>query len=199
MILAIPVAVGILGGLGRAFSRGERWALPEIRAAWLVILAFIPQWLVFQLEATREQIPDGVAAGIFMVSQVLLLIFAWFNRREPWFWLLGLGVMMNFLVIFSNGGFMPISPETVKSLLPQGCNGWEVGQRLGTGKDIVLAASDTRLWILSDRFLTPDWLPYRVAFSMGDILIACGTVGLLLAGRSVSREILYPKEGSNGK
>ncbi len=75
---------------------------------------------------------------------------------------------------------MPISPETVMRVYPDVPRElWQVGERLGNGKDIVLLPSETRFWFLSDRFLLPGWLNYRVAFSLGDILIALGAFWLL--------------------
>jgi hypothetical protein len=35
------------------------------------------------------------------------------------------------------------------------------------------------LWWLSDRFLVPQWSPYRVTFSLGDIFISLGAFWLL--------------------
>jgi hypothetical protein len=88
---------------------------------------------------------------------------------------LGLGLTLNLLVISLNGGLMPISPEMVGrfELRP---DSWEIGSRLGSGKDIVLPIAETRLWILSDRFFLPmpSWAAYPVAFSLGDVLIAIG-------------------------
>ncbi len=75
---------------------------------------------------------------------------------------------------------MPISPETIQRLLPNAlAELLQTGQRLGTGKDIVLNEKDTILPFLSDRFVTPTWLNYPVAFSLGDILISIGVIWLL--------------------
>jgi hypothetical protein len=88
-------------------------------------------------------------------------------------------------VIVLNGGFMPISPETVSSITSGGSiDALEVGQRFSNSKDIILPATEMRLGILSDRFLLPEWGPYRVAFSLGDVLIGLGAFTLMwsLAG-----------------
>jgi len=110
----------------------------------------------------------------------LLLVFCWANRERAGFWALGLGLLLNFLVISLNGGLMPISPETLERRSPNAPAGsWQLGERLGHDKDIVLLESETRLRWLSDRFVTPAQFPYHVAFSVGDVLIAFGAFLLL--------------------
>jgi hypothetical protein len=176
MILLLAVVAGIIAGLARA-SRGQRQLQPlGLQHGWLVIVAFIPQLIAFQLPFTSANIPDDVARVALVSSQAVLIAFAWLNRKAPGFWALGLGLLLNFTVIVLNGGLMPISPEIIAHFGVDASSGlYQVGERLGNEKDILLPISETRLWWLSDRFVPPTWIPYRVAFSIGDIFIGVGS------------------------
>lgn len=180
MILLAAIIAGLIAGLIRAKYGRRPYQPHHLQYAWLVLVALIPQWLVFNFEPTRGALANEVASGFLVLSQLILLVFAWANRKSTGFWLLGLGLILNLAVIFTNGGFMPISPETVKWLVPDAPPGsWTIGERLGTGKDIVLPIEETTLYFLSDRLRSPDVFGYRVAFSIGDIFIALGAFGLL--------------------
>lgn len=180
MILLAAVIAGLTLGLIRAKIGNRSYRPFPFQWGWMVVVALILQWLAFGFPLTSAICPDEVASISLVLSQFILLIFAWFNRKVPGFWLLTSGLALNLLVISINGGFMPISPETVQWLRGDSATaGWVVGERLGTGKDIVLPVEQTKLEFLSDRFRTPDSPYYRVAFSAGDVFIALGAFWLL--------------------
>jgi heme/copper-type cytochrome/quinol oxidase subunit 4 len=180
LILLIALVAGLVAGWLRASWNKRAFQSIHLKFWWLVILAFVPQLVAFQWKVTSASLSVTWAAVALVSSQVLLLIFVWFNRRDPRVWILGSGLLLNLMVILLNGGLMPISPDTVQKLIPNAPAGsWQIGARLGTGKDIVLPILNTRLWFLSDHFLLPAGLHYQVAFSLGDVLIAIGAFWLL--------------------
>ncbi len=187
MILVYGVGIGLVAGLLRAWLAGHPYELPGVRLGWLAAVAFVPQLLAFMLPVTRNLFPDYLAAAALVFSQALLLTFVWANRKHPGFWLLGIGLGLNLLVIVANGGLMPISPEILSEIAPKAPpEAMTVGQRFTASKDIILPVGHTRFWFLSDRFITPYLFPYRVAFSFGDILIGLGALRFLF-GRGGSK------------
>ncbi len=180
MILLFALAAGLLVGLAWARWRGHPYQAPELQYLWLVFVAFLPQFVVIYLPITRETFPEWLVAGWLLASQILLLGFAWLNRRIPGMSILICGVALNLAVMAANSGFMPISPQTASRLVSEErLLDIQTGSRIGA-KDILLRPQDTRFEWLADRFLPPAWFPYQVAFSLGDVFIALGAFWLLV-------------------
>lgn len=179
MILWLGLGAGLAVGLGMSKWRGRPYRYPVLSHIWLIFVGFLPQLLVIYLGNNRVPVSDGLAALSIVTSQLILLVFAWLNRKLWGMPLLITGLILNLAVILANGGFMPISPNTAEQVIgAERLASFEIGSRIGY-KDILLPATKTQLEWLADRFLPPAWLPYQVAFSLGDIFIAFGAFGIL--------------------
>ena len=175
MVLLLAILAGLLAGLVLARWRGHAYQAPKLQHLWLVFVAFLPQAIFTYL----PNLPNGWVAACLLGSQILLLGFAWLNRTIPGMPTLLAGAALNFLVMAVNGGFMPVSPQTVSRLVSeQRLLDFQLGSRIGV-KDILLLPQDTRFEWLADRILPPAWFPFQAAFSLGDIFIALGVFWML--------------------
>lgn len=185
-LLLVTIGVGFTAAVLRAQRGRRRLSPPHLHGASLVPAVFIPQGLAFYLPRLWPQSHSLTAMGLVM-SQLGLLAFVWRNRGQTGMRLLGLGLVLNLLVITLNGGWMPISPETLSELVLDADPQEWLNRRLGTSKDIVLPETETRLPWLSDRFILDVQGPCRVAFSIGDVGVALGALQFTWAmGRKVN-------------
>lgn len=188
MILLLAIVIGLLATIIRARLNNRTLILPPFRWEWLVFASVIPQVFVFYIPAIGQWVPEWTIPYIQILSMVGLLIFTVVNLSKPGLWALGLGLLSNFIVIALNGGWMPIHPQTLKRMIPlQPIEVWEIGTRLGFTKDRIMAYEETNLVFLSDIFTLPQWIPYKVAFSIGDVFISIGVVILLWSLSSKTR------------
>jgi len=180
MILILAIVIGLSATIFRARLKNRTLKLPKFNLEWLVFLSVIPQVFAFYIPSVGRWIPESVIPYLQISTMLGLVIFTAANLAYSGFWYLGLGLLSNFLVISFNGGWMPILPETLYRMVPsKPVEAWEAGTRLGLTKDRILTLDDTKLALLSDRFTVPDWISYKVAFSLGDVLISIGIVVLL--------------------
>jgi hypothetical protein len=182
MILAVAVVLGLIVSLARYRTRAiDRIAGLPLRSAWLALLALVLQYPLLRAPfgETQQVVLQQV---LFLLSHLLLIIFVWRNRTMVGIQILGLGVIWNLAAILANGGFMPISAETLVQINPGSTlEQWPAGMHYGYSKDIILARQETNLWLLSDILVLPPPFPWPAAFSLGDILLAMG-IGVLLQG-----------------
>ena len=153
-MLLVPLLGGRLSGLSRIELRGGRLLAG---ALGLQVLAFtvFPTW------------PHALLVVMHAASYALAGVFVWVNRPLPGLLLLASGGALNALAIAANGGQMPASEAAVRQVgLPV-----DVDHFVNSG---VLA--EPRLLVLGDVFASPDWLPLRNVYSVGDLLLLAGAV-----------------------
>ncbi len=188
MLLLVALVAGLLVGLGWAGWQHRPYQAPALRSTWLAFAAFFPQLVVAYLPATRHLLIDWLASIVLLISLTLFSVFAWRNRHLSGMPVLLTGLALNLIVIVANGGWMPINPQTASRLTGNDVLGvMSLGSRFGQ-KDILLLSQNTHFEFLADRFFLPDWIPYKVAFSLGDVLVSLG-IFWLLAHPSIKAKI----------
>lgn len=115
---------------------------------------------------------DAPRRILIVCSYLLLLLFVAANRRRPGLVILGLGLFLNLLPIFANGGLMPVTPETLDRAHISRAD-VQPGDWIRNSKDVLKQREDAHLWFLSDRLVWADLPGFRV-FSIGDLFIAGG-------------------------
>jgi hypothetical protein len=184
LLIALLVALLRGGSIRRLADFPFRWG-------WLAMILFAAQaYLIFWPEARAQGLLSPKAV-ILVFSYLILIFVAWSNRSLPGVNVILFGIVLNFLVIVANGGFMPVAPQT---LIRVGHThlvaAFESGARVARSKDVLLWPEQTRLWFLSDIFVIPERYPLAGSFSLGDIFIALGVFVLL------QRALLVPPEES---
>ncbi len=171
----LGAAVGLLTG-----GRFSGLAATQIRL-WPVALA----GLAFQALLFSHPVADNVGRlgpSLYVASTTLVLMALVVNLRQPGFWLIACGALLNFVVVLANNGQMPASPGAVAALLG------DSAQLTGFVNSIPL--EHAVLWPLGDIFVLPHPIPLANVFSIGDVLIGLG--GALFVVRSMRQPENFP-------
>jgi len=114
---------------------------------------------------------------------ILLVIFVYFNRKNKYIVLMGVGFLINAIPIFLNGGAMPVSTKAAET----------AGLTLNISKEglYTLINGDTRLWFLGD--IIPLTVLRHFAISIGDIITAVGLMLFIITGMRKTPEIKIDK------
>jgi hypothetical protein len=124
---------------------------------------------------------DCYTPPLYILSDILLLIAVAFNFSLGGMKVLGLGLLLNLIVIAANGGYMPVALDMVEEAgLVKAAKAL---QNEGHYANWTALNEDTRLRFLSDIFTLPFKMPGgRLIFSAGDVFIGYGVLGLIWSG-----------------
>lgn len=174
MLLVSSVAIGIAIGL---FVGGKVANLGNLRVRlWpLLFLALLAQVIAFSPPFGGSAFMMSYGWMIYEATLVVTLMVMARNLSLPGMWILLLGSFLNALVIFANGGQMPVD----LTLLSQAVSELPATQDPNFYLNTAPMTDSTRLNFLGDVLLVPESLPLRNVFSIGDMLIALGCVALI--------------------
>ena len=169
MLLFFALCALLLGRLlGGRLSRFEGAGL-----RWLPLPALA---LLCQAALGRVPVPAAMP-WLISLSYLLLLLFVWKNRHlTAAACFIGLGSLCNYVVIAANGFRMPVSPDAMSALSPEGAAALLAGEI----PMYAAAGSATRLLFLGDLFWFP-LPPFQGFASVGDLLLSVGVFFLLMA------------------
>ncbi|MDN5308452.1 MAG: hypothetical protein PWP16_1815 [Eubacteriaceae bacterium] len=117
MLILIAVVLGLLIGIIR---KGSLKGLSARRISLLpigIIGGILQLFLHFYMYTGGIGVIDPYIEIVNFASYILVLVMLVFNLDDFWVILMALGITANFVVIFINGGHMPVS-EMVMTLLP---------------------------------------------------------------------------------
>ena len=163
MFLLPSIVLGVLFALIMG-GRLSRLLEIDFRHSWSVFAALALQLLLF-LRLVEQPLETPVHLG----SYALLFLFAFANGRNLALLPLSIGMALNSAAIVANGGHMPVSPVAAEA----------AGVRAGPSSNVKIGGE--HLTWLGDVFALPASFPLANVFSLGDILIGIGMVGLIVA------------------
>lgn len=152
----------------------------EIKKPLFFIIGFALEFGVLNLSG-KFPIIMSYRLYIYFLDYLMLFIGLWYNRHNKYMIIISIGIFLNFLVIFANGGKMPVSISALKFagldyLIPSLTNNSVLTHQVLT--------STTRLKFLSDVLALPRPYPLPKTFSIGDLFIASGIFLLLTKAMS---------------
>ncbi len=173
---------GLFIGLAAGFlMKGKLSNLENLplKHLWLVFAGLLVQLLIFPTP-WWSPIITGDTTYYHYASYILVALFFVVNWRMLTLWVMGLGMLLNAIVITANGGFMPADPDAIA------CAGHErvadAVRTVGEYANVVFMDETTQLNFLGDWICIPAWIPAASAISIGDVVLMMGLALLIAMG-----------------
>jgi hypothetical protein len=159
--------------LGLALVRGGNLlALGQVRIRFsgVLLAALLLKAAVYSTIGIQYLGSGWLSRITHLMLTVVLFVVILVNRDLPGFWIIGLGILSNLLVLLANGGSMPVSLAGAERL---GLSTDPLPFHQHFGEANILQSEGARLWFLGDVIVSPSFLPAKV-ISIGDMLVAIG-------------------------
>ena len=169
MLMPAVVMLFIIVGLLRGGSL-RNFGMLHLRWIPLVVASLVLQLLLFT-PFSKAPIVALAIPELYVLSMLLLVAWVAVNWRIPGMGFMATGLRFNTIGIATNGGYMPVSPESaayagrIENYATEG---------LAVADNSIATTSNVNLWILTDILAVPRWFPLANVFIIGDVLIVAG-------------------------
>lgn len=146
---------------------------PEsIKGIYIVIVAFLIEAIMVFLIGKVLLIRGTITYCFNLLMYIMIFIFIFLNRKNPWIVIMGIGFLLNAIPIFLNGGAMPVSTgAAVATGLPKNIS----REGLYIFRDL-----NTKAALLADN-IPINFIGHFVV-SIGDIIAAVGMSLFIITG-----------------
>jgi hypothetical protein len=176
-VVLVALVVGkLLGGRLGALADAE------IKGTGLAFAAIVLQLIAFPSDVLPWQTPGSVARALWLISYALLILMLLRNRSLRGTPIVAVGLFSNLIAIIANGGLMPVRPSALAA-----------AHRDYSVHNNSIEIVRPHLAALVDRWAVPHWIPLGNVYSVGDVLIALGTmVAVVVAMRAGAAKPAQP-------
>src|SRR5579862_2453926 len=164
--------VALVGLVAGKLLGGRLTALADTKivATWLVFAAIVLQMIAFPWNFLPWTTPSDVARDIWLVSFAMLVLMLVLNRALRGAMIVAGGLTCNLVAVVANHGLMPVLPGALRT----------AGDHYHVHNNSIQVVQP-HLGLLVDRWGAPQWVPLANVFSVGDVLIAVGTIVAIAA------------------
>ncbi len=169
-MFAFSIVVAII--IGYLF-KGKLQNITDLtyRGQWFIIIGFLIE-IVMKIFLKKGLIEIGALTYVINVIMYgFIMTFIFLNRKDKFILVVGLGFILNIIVIFANNCTMPIGVEAMEYLKFSG-----TVETMGL---YALVDSNTSFVLLADIIPYKIWRCVGIA-SVGDIFICLGIIGIIV-------------------
>lgn len=170
-IIIISIIIGLL-------RNGKLSSLSQIslKRIELIVLACLVQGGIIFLGSRNIKFVLDYSSYMIIFSYIVLLLAVWYNKKLKGMKIIALGIILNFIVIVANSGYMPV---LLSSLYKAGLNDFALVLKEGTYVTHALITEKTLFGFLADVIPLSPPFPDPSVVSAGDFLMFYGVFSLI--------------------
>ncbi|WP_346899230.1 DUF5317 family protein [Clostridium sp. UBA7503] len=145
----------------------------EIKGWWLIVLGFLVEFIMKIFLKSGHLEIGSLTYVLNIVMYSCIMAFIYINRKYKMILVIGIGFLLNIVVILGNGCTMPISTKAMDIL--------NVSGQVETKGLYSIISVETKFKFLADVIPYKLW-KYGGIASIGDIILSIGIIGIVIKG-----------------